>query len=121
MVGILFDTCILIDYLRGVSAARDEIEAQNGAAISIVSWMEVLAGAPDGADEATRSFLSRFDMVEIDPAIADAAVTIRRDRRLKLPDAIIAASAEATRRVLVTRDGKAFGPERPGVRFPYRL
>ncbi len=121
MVGVLFDTCILIDYLRGVSGAQAEVDGADDAAISIVSWMEVLAGAPEGTGDPTRVFLERFTLIPLDARIADAAVAIRRECRLKLPDAIILATADAGRRILVTRDEKAFGPASASVRMPYRL
>lgn len=37
--------------------------------------------------------LSRFAYLSITPAIEDAAIDIRRKRRVKLPDALIAATA----------------------------
>lgn len=121
MVGALFDTCILIDYLRGIDAARIEIEACGQPAISIVSRIEVLAGAPDGAEAATRAFLSRFELLPLDEPTADRAALIRREQRLKLPDAVILATALSRGLTLVTRDEKAFGGPGAYVRVPYRL
>jgi len=43
----LFDTNILIDYLNAVKAAKAEIERPAERFISIITWMEVLAGAHD--------------------------------------------------------------------------
>ena len=50
----LFDTCILIDYLRGLAPARAELDRFPEAAISIVTWMEVMVGAPEGTEAVTR-------------------------------------------------------------------
>ena len=41
MVKALFDTNILIDYLRGIPAAREELGRYRPKAISLVTWMEV--------------------------------------------------------------------------------
>ena len=44
----LFDTNILIDYLNGVDAAKTELARYERPAISVISWIEVLAGTkPD--------------------------------------------------------------------------
>jgi predicted nucleic acid-binding protein len=43
-VKALFDTNILIDYLKGIDAAQAELARHRQPLISIVTWMEVLAG-----------------------------------------------------------------------------
>ena len=73
---------------------------------------------PDVAD-GTRRFLQRFQVVAIDAAVAEAAVHLRRSHRIKLPDAIIWASATSEGRLLVTRNTKDFPSDDPGVRVPY--
>jgi hypothetical protein len=120
-VKALFDTNILIDYLNGIPAARKELALYDAHAISIVTWMEVMSGA--GADLATttRNYLKRFEVLAIDEAIAERAVVVRQERRLKLPDAIILATAWHTGLTLVTRDSKDFGTRTPGIRVPYRV
>jgi predicted nucleic acid-binding protein len=90
-------------------------------AISIVSWMEVLVvAAPDDA-VTIRAFLSGFDLVELDQAVAEAAIDVRRGHGLKLPDAIVRVSAATQGRLLVTREEKDFAADDPGIRIPYRL
>lgn len=121
MVKALFDTNILIDYLNGIEAARAEIGRYEEAAISIVTWMEVLTGASADVEDATRRFLGSFKVVSIDEAIAERAVAVRRHLRCKLPDAIILASAQANAMILVTRNTRDFAGDDPGVRVPYRL
>ena len=121
MVRPLFDTNILIDYLSGVAPARDELARYPEPAISIVSWMEVLVGAAPDVELATRRFLSRFTIVEVDRAVAERAVIIRRGRRIRLPDAIIQASAEIHSMLLVTRNTRDFDSTSPSVRVPYAL
>jgi predicted nucleic acid-binding protein len=60
-------------------------------------------------------------MIELDGAIAEDAVNLRRRYRMKLPDAIVWASARRDGRLLVTRNSKDFPPSDPGVRLPYTL
>lgn len=115
----LLDTNILIDYLNGIEAAREEIGRYDHPLISPITWMEVMIGV--GADEeaAVRAFLARFTQVAINEAVAEKAVTIRRENRLRLPDAIIWASAQCENALLVSRNSKDFPPDAPGVRVPY--
>ena len=121
MVAALFDTNILIDYLRGVSAARDELERYSDKSISIITWMEVMAGVPESAEPATRAFLKGFNVIQLDAEIAVRAVKIRQTHRVKLPDAVIWATAEIEKLLLVTRNTKDFPENWPGVRMPYKL
>jgi len=118
----LFDTNILIDYLNGVEAAKDEIAKFSTRYISIISWMEVMVGIRDPHHSLTvRQFLHRFSMISIDFEISELAVKIRQQNTIRLPDAIIWASAEKTDSLLVTRNSKDFPSELPFVRIPYRL
>lgn len=121
MVRALFDTNILIDFLRGIPDAARELTRYETHAISVVTWMEVMAGAPRQAEAETRTFLAAFDTVTLDPDVAERAVLLRQKYRLKLPDAIVWASAQTRSMLLVTRDEKGFPPDDPGVRIPYRL
>lgn len=118
----LFDTNILIDYLNGLQQAADEIARYTDRMISRISWMETMAGVPEGGpEEETRRFLDCFTLAELTPAIAERAVNLRRSLALKLPEAIILATAREAGAILVTRDVKVFDPSSPEVREPYRL
>ena len=121
MVKALLDTNILIDYLNAVPQARAEIKKYDRCSISVVSWMEVLVGAPRDVENATRAFLDGFAMIALDDRVAERAVSLRRRHGVKLPDAIIWASADVNSLLLVTRNTKDIGDDLPGVRVPYRL
>lgn len=121
MVSALFDTNILIDYLNAIPEARDEIGRFGDKAISVVSWMEVMVGADPQVAPATRVFLKRFKLVTVDDDIAERAVVLRRSHRIKLPDAIVWASAQEHGMLLVTRNTRDFPADDPGVRVPYSL
>lgn len=121
-MGALIDTNVLIDYLAGIEAARDELSRHTDPAISAITWMEVMVGAADDRESARlRWFLSGFTRVPIDDEVSELAVAIRREHRLRLPDAIIWASARHAGRVLVTRNTKDFPADHPGVRVPYAI
>lgn len=72
--------------------------------------MEVLSwpGHSDESVEMTTAFLEVFDEIAIDAEIKDIAIEIRRKYRLKLPDAIIAATALHLGLSLITLNVKDF-------------
>jgi hypothetical protein len=118
---VLFDTCILIDYLRGIPQARAECDQHADRAISIITWIEVLAGATADNEDDTRTFLLNFYPVLLMPEVAERAIAIRRTNKIKLPDAIIQATAEVEGRVLITRNTRDFPASASGIRVPYVL
>jgi len=118
---VLLDTNILIDYLNGIVAAKTELDRYSQPLISVITWMEVLAGATSEEEGVVRDFLSRFDIIAINAAIADKAVIIRRSKRIRLPDAIIQATAHLEHALLVSRNTKDFPETEPWVRVPYKL
>lgn len=118
----LFDTNILVDYLNGVDEARQELERHERRVISVISWAEVLVGTRDEADErTTRSFLATFEVAAADVEVAEEAVRLRRRTRIRLPDALVWATARQRGALLVTRNTKDFPRDDPGVRVPYTL
>lgn len=117
----LFDTNILIDYLNGIEAAKNEIKRYPHIAISLITWMEVMVGAKPEEEAAIRQFLARFVLIPLNTSVAERAVEIRRTTRTRLPDAIIRASAELEHALLVSRNTKDFPEDQPWVRVPYKL
>jgi predicted nucleic acid-binding protein len=121
MVRALFDTNVLIDYLNGVGAAKKEIGRYEHHAISTITWMEVLVGTATEDEMPVRTWLCSFDVIALDAAIANRAVEIRKERRIRLPDAIVWASAQVNSMLLVSRNTKDFPADEPGVRVPYKI
>lgn len=116
----LFDSNILIEYLNGVEAARKEVERHPERLVSAVTWMEVLAGVRnDDEEDVIEMFLRDFRVVDITRRVSREAVELRRQKRVKLLDAIIWASARVESALLITRNTKDFPPDEPGVRVPY--
>lgn len=121
MVKALFDTNILIDYLGGASAAKKELACYEYRAISTITWMEVLVGATADDDAPIRAWLNSFDVIALDGAIANRAVEIRKQRKIRLPDAIVWATAQVNSLLLVSRNTKDFPVDEPGIRVPYKV
>jgi predicted nucleic acid-binding protein len=118
---VLFDTNILIDYLNGIPEAHKQCNHFSNRAISIITWMELLAAATQQDEPHIRRFMNHFKRIELDETIASEAVAVRRNLKLKLPDAIIYASARLNSRALLTRNSRDFPASTPGVKIPYTL
>lgn len=119
MVKALFDTNVLIDYLNGVKNAKAELARFDDKAISVISWIEVMVGTTPSTQAGTRVFLAGFALLPISELVAERAFALRQDKRIKLPDSIIWATARTSDRLLVTRNTKDFAADEPGVRVPY--
>lgn len=80
------------------------------ASISAIVRAEVLAWGEHTAASLTaaRALLDVCHLVPVSAAIADEAARIRRETGLKLPDALIAATAVLQRATLVTANERDF-------------
>mgnify|MGYP006304571869 FL=1 len=119
----VFDTNIIIDALNGISQADNEYRRYQRVLISRITWMEVLVGTQDQEEEAlVRDFLdSHFEIIPLDLDVAEMAIRLRRLHHMRLPDAIIWATARIHAAELVSRNTKDFKPEWDGIRVPYTL
>lgn len=122
MTAASFDSNILIDSLRGHEPARGEIKAVTTPYISRLTWIEVLSKVDDRTENVVHAFLDRFIVDEVTLTISRLAAALRNERRsLKLPHAVILASARVNGRTLVTRNTHDFPAGTPGIRVPYTL
>jgi hypothetical protein len=121
VVKAVIDTNILVDYLYGIPQAQQELALYQSPSISVISWIEVMAGATEQTESTARGFLKSFDLLEIDTRVAEQAVVLRKTNRIKLPDAVIWATAQVHQCLLVTRNARDFDPRDPGIRVPYIL
>jgi predicted nucleic acid-binding protein len=118
----IIDSDVLIDYLQGLEKAKMEIDQYPKREISIISWMEIMAGADTPEEETDcRTFLSTFTIHQLSVEIAGEAVRLRKKFRIRLPDAIVWATARVNDCLLVTRNTKDFSIAEPGVRVPYSV
>ena len=117
----VFDTNIIIDALNGIAEADVEYSRYERVLISRITWMEVLVGVTND-DSELRDFLeTRFEIILLDVSVAETAVQLRRSHRLRLPDAIIWATARVNDAMLVTRNTKDFHPDWDGIHLPYTI
>lgn len=103
MADILVDTDILIDHLRGAAELK---AGSHRLHYSVITRAELFAGTT-GTDLATR-LLAALREIPVDRAIAERAGRIRRESGLRMPDALIAATALERTLRLATRNRKEF-------------
>ena len=123
--GLLIDTDVLVDYLRGEPRALAYLDGARGSfRVSCLTLTELYAGVRDGAERGALARLeSLLEPIQVDRDIAVQAGLFRRDygksHGTGLVDAVIAASALASRSTLVTLNVRHF-PMLAGVIVPYR-
>jgi predicted nucleic acid-binding protein len=109
MIYIL-DTNLLIYYLQGISEVEyifDKIETEQILGkISIISKIELLgfSSLSRNEDVSARKLISNLEIVGVDDFIAEEAVRLRKQYKIKTPDAIIASTALFYNAPLVTAD-----------------
>nr|WP_290439454.1 type II toxin-antitoxin system VapC family toxin [Leptolyngbya sp. 'hensonii'] len=76
--------------------------------VSIITEMELLSypSLSQAEEQHIRNFLSQLLIVGIDESIKNMAIALRKQHRLKLPDAIVSATAQSLNALLFTNDLK---------------
>ncbi len=104
----LFDTNAVVYYLQGLPewVAFIDGTAMTVRYASVVTRMELLAfpGITKDEEERIHRFLADLTVMPLDNGIENTAIAIRRTTRLKLPDAIVAATAVSVEAALITGD-----------------
>lgn len=118
---LLLDTNILIDVLCGKAAALAWLEQQPQPSISVISWIEVLVGCREGESETVQAWLDTFPRLPLADTVARETVRLRQQHGLKVPDAIILATARSEGLTLATRNSRDFPLTLGGVLHPYRI
>ena len=106
----LLDTSVLIGFFAGRNEAH-RLFTENGIkittiAVSQITRIELLSSSKLEAEEEAeiRSFLDRVRVIAISQDVEDFTITLRRQKRLKLPDALIVATAIVHKLQLMTLD-----------------
>lgn len=111
MADVLVDTDVFIDHLRGAVELKP---GRNRVHYSVVTRAELFAG--NSATDLVTQLLGPFRELTVDRHVAERAGRVVREFQLRMPDALIAATALENRLTLMTRNRKDFDKVR-GLRI----
>lgn len=103
VADVLVDTDVFIDHLRGAAELR---AGRNRLHYSVITRAELFAG--NTASALTSQLLAPLREVPVDRAVAERAGRVVREFGLRLPDALIAATALEKGLQLSTRNASDF-------------
>jgi predicted nucleic acid-binding protein len=109
----LFDSNILIYHLKGqlnpLGTSLLAAGLAGDGAYSIITKIELLGFNQSPLEELqARHLIATLQELELTNAIADQTIQLRKAHRIKLPDAVIAASAIVHQLTIVTRNTSDF-------------
>lgn len=106
----LIDSNVVIDYLGNkipthAMAFMNEVFNITKPFISIITQIEVLGfKVPEEHHQLLRDAIRNIDIIDLNSATAERTISIRRLHKIKLPDAIIAATTIENELTLITRN-----------------
>jgi predicted nucleic acid-binding protein len=103
--NIFADTSLLVNFFNGVEISKKVMQARN-IWLSCISEIE-LPSYPklsEEEDQLIRSFLQECNVIDLLKPIRETTIHIRKEKKLKVPDAIIAATSIYFGIPLVTMD-----------------
>lgn len=103
VADLLVDTDIFIDHLRGAAEIKP---GRHRLHYSVITRAELSAGST--ATNLVTQLLAPFKEIRVDRSVAERAGRVAREFGLRLPDAIIAATALEHQLGLTTRNLKDF-------------
>ena len=103
MARFVLDTNVILYFLGGRLVDPFPVGAY---AISVISELELLAypGLVSSEEQRVRAFLADIPITDLTQSVKHHAVDLRKRFGLKLPDAIVAATALALEATLLTND-----------------
>jgi predicted nucleic acid-binding protein len=103
--NIVADTSLLVNFFNGVEPAGKILKGQH-IWVSAITEIELLSysALTKKQTKIIRSFLDECMISELSPPIRRIAIDVRKKQKLKLPDAVIAATALYLDFPLITMD-----------------
>ncbi len=103
-IKYILDTNIVIYRVQGNDIKLPRMKGKF--AISFITELELLSywDLSEKENERIHSFLNESIIVGYDYSIKNKAIDIRKETRIKLPDALIAAAAKVNNATLITAD-----------------
>jgi predicted nucleic acid-binding protein len=116
---LVYDTNAVIRILNGnINPDNLKLERDTEQAVSIITRIELLAYPGINADEEydIQEFLSGVDVIPLTTEVEAETIKIRRSYpQIKLPDAVIAATAVSLHAMLATGDLQMLALQWPGL------
>lgn len=112
--GYLIDTCAVIKFLYGVfppeglSFLKSVVDRES--ILSVINKIELLVYAfpNEKEEEKFNKFISHSRIINLEDDIVHNTIRIRKENNIKLPDAIIAATAITNDLILISDNDKDF-------------
>lgn len=110
----LLDTNVIINFLEASlpenAMSEMKIIVDNRPQVSVITKMETLGFNFLSAfeQESMETFINYSEVKNINNEIVNKTIELRKQKKISLPDAIIAATAIVNNRVLITRNVKDF-------------
>ena len=111
MADVLVDTDLFVDHLRGTAELKP---GRHRLHYSVITRAELFAGS--SATDIAGRLLGPLREISVDRAIAQRAGRVRRETGIRLPDALIAATALERKLDLASRNARDFARVR-GLRL----
>ena len=113
MEQYLIDTNVISDYFSSSLSSRGlqfiDVVVDAIPNISVITQIELLCWKTEaGLEQQVKDFISDSTIVGISPEVIEHCVRLRREKKIKTPDAIIAATALAYNYTIITNDEKDF-------------
>lgn len=104
-IELLVDTNIILYLLNGNREVANVLQDRS-IAVSVITEMELLSfhGIQKQQEKSIKAMFTEITVIEMNTAIKNEAISLRRKTKLKLPDAIIASTAVVLRVPLFTAD-----------------
>ena len=104
--SLVVDSNIIIYLSKNQISFDDVFSKHDFFYLSIITYIEVLGFNFSSENEKmlVNKFLSNFKILDVTHGLAERVIEIRKNRKIKLPDAIILATAQVTESDLMTKN-----------------
>jgi predicted nucleic acid-binding protein len=116
---VILDSNILIYLSQNKLTTKEVFNDNHEYYVSIISYMEILSYNFSSKEEEKLIYklLSFFEIIDITKSIADRVIDLKKQRKIKLPDAIIVATALHKDFTLYTNDKQLHSIENLKTKF----
>jgi len=106
----LLDSNVIIDASKGIVSVQDIVANYDDLFTSIICYVETLGYkfADETEKKIVKQILENIEIIELNRDIADIAIEYRKNNKIKLPDALVLASAKYLNADLLTSNVSDF-------------